>query len=292
MQTPSMPSLQISELRNRIKTEEAAHAGAERLAALWLALADAYQGEVDSESAEHAFAHAIRLLRGTGASELYLNALDGIATVYSSTRRADSAERCLRQGLELERKLGGSRFEESFHMHLAIALLMEHKYSQAVTQASESLHLLQGQENPDAGGMIVAYLARSRALCGMRRCEDALQDVDRAQALADSKIRPDTIDLASIAAIRAMEQVRSGAVDQGVQTIQQALRLVDGQTDISAPFQIRLRVRLLEEYSQLLGSVHRKREKRQVDDELALAKAQEPNCKGCTVSAAALGLFP
>jgi tetratricopeptide (TPR) repeat protein len=291
VQSPATTSFQISELRREIETEGVAHAGAGRLATLWLALADAYQGQVDSESAEDAFAHAIRLLRGIGPSELYLNALDGIATVYFATGRTDSAEKCLRQALELEGTLGGSKFEEALRKHLAIALFMEHKYPQAVTEASESLNLLQGQANPDASEMIVVYLARSRALCGMRRCEEALQGLDRAQALGDSKIGAGPIDLVSIAAIRAMEQVRSGEVDQGVQTIQQALRLVDGRTDIPAPFQIRLRVRLLEEYSQLLGSMHRKLEKKQVDQQLARAKAQQPGCNGCTVSAAALGLF-
>lgn len=53
-----------------------------------------------------------------------------------------------------------------------------------------------------------------------------------------------------------------------------------------------LRVAPLEEYAQLLGSAHRKREKMKLDDEIVRAKAQQPGCNGCTVSAASLGLFP
>jgi tetratricopeptide (TPR) repeat protein len=284
--------LQVSDLQKQIKIEEAAHASTEQQATLWIALADAYEEAADLESAEDAFAHAIRLLRGTAAQDLYTNALDGIAAIYFATGRANTAERCLRQAVELEHTAGDSTAETIMRKDLAVALIAERKYAEAEEQASEALRLLEAQADPNVGETILVYLTHSRVLCEMRRCEEALQDVDRAEALAVSKIGPNAVDIITITAIRGMEQFRSGAVEQGEQTVQEALRLLDDRTDIPASFQIGLRVRLLGEYSQLLGSAHRKRERKKVEEEIARAKAQQPGCNGCTVSAASLGLFP
>lgn len=291
-QYSAVPLLQISELQKQIKTAEAAHGSAQQLATLWIALAGAYQEVVDLESAENAFAHAIRLLRGTYAPGLYASALDGIATVYFGTGRAEMAERCLRRAVELEHAAGDSTAETITRRDLAAALIKELKFAEAEKQASDVLHLLEAQAHPNVGEMIVIYLIRSRATCEMRRCVEALQDVDRAEALAVSNIGTDPIDFITIPALRGIEQFRSGAVEEGDRTVQQALRLVDSRVDIPASFQIHFREALLEEYSQLLGSAHRKREKKRVDEEIARTKAQQPGCDRCSVSAASLGLFP
>ncbi len=271
---------------------ETAHASARQLATLWIALAVAYEEVVEHESAENGFAHAICLSRGIGALDLYAKALDGIATVYFATGRADTAERCLRQAVQLEHTAGESAAETITRRDLAVALIKERKYAEAEEQASGALRLLEAQADPNVAETIVVYLARSRATCGMRRCKEALQDVDRAEALAVSNVGTDPIDLITIPALRGMEQFRSGEVEQGDQTVQLALRLLDKQTDIPVQFQIHLREALLEEYSQLLGPAHRKQEKKKVDEEIARTKAQQPGCNGCTVSAASLGLLP
>lgn len=294
-QNSIMPSLPITELQKWIKTAEAAHASPQRLAILWIALANVYedQDHDDLESAEDGFAHAIRLLRGTGARGLYANALDGIATVYYATGRANTAERCLRQAVELEHAEGDSTAETSIRRDLAVALIAEKKYAKAEKEVSETLHLLDAQADPNVNDEIIFYLTRSRAICGMRRCKEALQDVDRAEALATNKIvaGSNPAEIIVIAALRGMEEFRSGAAEQGDQTIRQALHLLDSRTDIPAPLQVKLRILLLSEYSQLLGSAHRKRERKKVEAEIARAKAQLPGCNGCTVSAASLGLI-
>lgn len=198
----------------------------------------------------------------------------------------------VRQAVELEHTAGDSPAEASMRRDLAVSLIRERKYAEAEKQASESLHLLEVQANPNVGEEIVLYLTRSRAICEMRRCEEALQDVDRAEAVAVSRIGAESDDIIAITAVRGMEQFHSGAVEQGERTVQQALHLVNSRADIPAPYRIRLRVFVLEEYSQLLGFAHRKREKKYVEEEIARAKAQQPDCNGCTVSAASLGLFP
>jgi tetratricopeptide (TPR) repeat protein len=283
---------QISKLQKQIKAAEGAHVSAPQLAALWVALADANRGVVDLEAAENAFAHAIRLLHGTNSQGLYANALDGIATVYFATGRADKAERCLRQAIEIQHTAGDLTAETITRRNLAAALIKEQKYAEAEKQASEVLHLLEAQTHPNIGELIVVYLIRSRATCGMRQCEEALQDIDRAEALAVNNIGTDPIDVITIPALRGIEQFRSGAVDQGDRSIQQALRLLDSRVDIPVPFQRHLREALLEEYSQLLGCAHRKRAKKKVDEEIARIKAEQTGCNRCTVSAASLGLLP
>lgn len=291
------PGSQIAKLQEQIRSAEAAYASPQHLATLWILLADVYedQDHDDLESAEDGFAHAIRLLRGTGAQnqDLYANALDGIATVYSATGRANTAERCLRQAVELEHAAGNSTAETGMRRDLAVALIAERKYSKAEKEVSEALHLLNAQADPNVNDEITFYLTRSRAICGMRRCREALQDIDRAETLASRKAvaESDPAEIIVIAALRGMEQFRSGAMQQGDQTIQQALHQIDTRIDIPAPFQAQLRLLLLNEYSQLLGSAHRKEEKKKVEAEIAQAKAQLPRCGDCTVSAASLGLI-
>lgn len=288
---------QIAELQEQIRTAEAAHASPQRLATLWIVLADVYedQDHDDLESAEDGFARAIRLLHTTGAQnqDLYANALDGIATIYSATGRANAAERCLRQAVELEHAAGNSTAETGMRRDLAVAFIAEKKYSKATKVVSDALHLLDAQADPNVNDEITFYLTRSRAICGMRRCREALQDIERAEALASRKAvaESDPAEIIVIAGLRGMEQFRSGAVQQGDQTIQQALHQLDSRADIPAPFQVQLRLLLLNEYSQLLGSAHRKEEKKKVEAEIAQVKAQLPRCSGCTVSAASLGLI-
>lgn len=286
------PSLQIAEIQKQIKNAEAAHASTQQLAALWIALAGTYKEVVDLESAENAFSHAIRLLRDSGAPGLYANALDGIATVYFATGRPDAAERYLRRAVELAHNAGDFNDETIARRDLAVALIKDRKYAEAEKQASEALRLLEAQADLNVREIVVVYLTRNRATCGMRRCEEAMQDIDRAEAIAVSNIGTDPIDIITIPALRGIEQFRCGEVEQGERTLQMALSLIDSRIDIPAQIQIHLRKALLEEYSQLLGSAHRKKEKKRVDEEIGRINQMQSRCNRCTVSAASLRLFP
>ena len=111
LQTTEERTARISELQKQIRAAENVHANAEQLGTLWLHLAGAYQGELDHQSAKDAFAHALGVLHTTTEKELYANALDGIATVYTAAGRLDIAERCLRQAFKLEDSQRGSPAE-------------------------------------------------------------------------------------------------------------------------------------------------------------------------------------
>jgi tetratricopeptide (TPR) repeat protein len=291
LQTTEERSARISELQKQIRTAEYVHANAEQLGTLWLHLADAYQGELDQQSAEDAFAHALGVLRPTTEKELYANALDGIATVYTATGRLDIAEKCLRQALKLEDTQRGSAAEAETLVNLATVLMLKHRYEEAVKELSAALRFLETQADSDVGKLFVVYVARSRALCDMKQCEEGLRDLERALALGNGRFAVNSVGMISIAAVRGFEQIRAGSVEEGGETFRQAMRLADSRTDLSTSARAEIRLRILESYSQSLRFAHRKQERKRVQEELARVKVQEPRgCNGCTVSAAILGM--
>ena len=170
-------------------------------------------------------------------------------------------------------------------------LLLKHRYEEAVKELSAALRFLETQADPDVGKLIVVYVARSRALCDMKQCEEGLRDLERALALANGRFAVNSLGMISIAAVRGFEQIRAGSVEQGGEAFRQAMRLVDSRTDLSPSVRTEIRLRILESYSQSLRFAHRKQERKRVQEELARVKDQEPRgCNGCTVSAAILGM--
>ncbi len=291
LQTTEERNARISELQKQIRTAEKVHANAEQLGTLWLYLAGVYQGELDQQSAEDAFVHALGVLHTTTETELYANALDGIATVYTATGRLDIAEKCLRQALKLEDIQRGSAAEAGTQVNLATVLILKHRYEEAVKELSAALLFLETPADFDVGTLITVYVARSRALCDMKQCEEGLRDLERAQALGNGRFAVNSLGMISIAAVRGFEQIRAGSVEEGGETFRQAMRLADSRTDLSTSARTEIRLRILESYSQSLRFAHRKQERKSVQEELTRVKAQEPRgCNGCTVSAAILGM--
>jgi tetratricopeptide (TPR) repeat protein len=163
LQTTDERNPRISELQRQIRTAENVHANAEQLGTLRLHLADAYEGELDHQSAEDAFAHALGVLHTTTANELYANALDGIAITYTATGRLNIAEKCLRQALKLEDTQRGSAAEAETHVNLATVLVLKHRYEEAVKELSAALRFLETQADSDVAELIVVYGARGRS---------------------------------------------------------------------------------------------------------------------------------
>src|SRR5260370_36720063 len=129
LQTTEERNARISELQKQIRTAEKVHANAEQLGTLWLYLAGVYQGELDQQSAEDPFVHALGVLHTTTETELYANALDGIATVYTATGRLDIAEKCLRQALKLEDIQRGSAAEAVTQLKLTSGVILKNRYA-------------------------------------------------------------------------------------------------------------------------------------------------------------------
>lgn len=245
LQTTEERNAQISELQKQIRTAENVHANAERLGTLWLYLAGAYQGELDQQSAEDALAHALGVLHATTEKELYANALDGIATVYTATGRLDITEKCLRQALKLEGTQRGSAAEAGTQANLATVLILKQRYEEAVKELSAALLFLEAQANSDMGELIVVYVARSRALCEMKQCEEGLRDLERAVAFGNGRFAVNSLGMISIAAVRGIEQIRTGSVEEGGETLRQAMPLADSRTDLSTSVRTEIRLRLL-----------------------------------------------
>lgn len=66
------------------------------------------------------------------------------------------------------------------------------------------------------------------------------------------------------------------------------LDLLNRRKDLPPALADDARMRVLENYAQALRYAHEKREARRVDEEITLARQQQPRCNDCTISVAAL----
>ena len=289
-QSPGASGQGIEGLRAQIKAAVAERAGAERVGMLWLRLATAYMEQMQTAEAEDGYARAVRLLRDSTAKAAYANALQGMARLYVATGRFGQAKDFLNQSLGIYEHLGDRMHVAQLQDGIALDLLNQHQYRGAVEHADIALKAFESEQSVDPGDLIAAYLTRSHALCWMGECERALEDVERARAVAQRGLAEDSLEMMAILAVEGMDKIRSGRLNEGGLAMREAQRLASSRTDLPQPVVIQLQLGILREYSSTLRDAHRKNEAKQVETETAQLETRIPReCAGCTVSVAALG---
>ena len=277
-------------MRTEIKAAVTERAGAERLGTLWLRLATAYMEQMQTAEAEDGYARAVRLLRDSTAKDAYANALHGMGRLYVATGRFEEAKDVLNKSLAIYERLGDRPHVAKLQAGIALDLLNQHKYRDAAEHADIALKAFEPEQNVDPGDLIAAYLTRSHALCWMGECEQALEDVARARAVAHGGLAEDSLEMMAIFAVEGMDKIRAGRWDEGGRAMREAQRLASSRTDLPEPVVIQLQLGILREYSSTLRDAHRKNEAKHVAAEATQLETRVPReCAGCTVSVAALG---
>src|SRR5438105_5845632 len=200
-QSPEPSGQGIDGLRAQIKAAVAERAGAERVGTLWLRLATAYMNQMQTAEAEDGYARAVRLLRDSTAKAAFANALQGMARLYVATGRFGEAKDVLNKSLGIYERLGDRLHVAELQEGIALNLLNEHKYRDAIEHADIALKAFESEQSVDPGDLIAAYLTRSHALCWMGECEQALEDVARARAVARGGLAQDSPEMMAIFAI-------------------------------------------------------------------------------------------
>jgi tetratricopeptide (TPR) repeat protein len=276
-------------LRSQIKTAEEQHASAAQMGGLWLQLANRYQDLLKYPEAEDAFAHSLRLLKGTGAQAGYADALDGMGSLDLATGRAAEGEEFTRNALKLYETLGDRLHAAKMHEDLALDMEFEQRHHDAEAESTEGLTEFHALADPDAGEVVAAYLTRSSALCNMRRYSEAIEDANRAMAVVHAKLPAESLEMVAALMTSGIAEWKSGSPEQGEQAMREALRLAKGLKNLPEPVVVGAQLGVMRQYETLLKASHRKMEANAVEAEMGRLGAEQPaGCKGCTVSAAAL----
>ena len=276
-------------MQANIRSAVERNATPEQLGPLWLTLANRYQDRFELEKAENAYARAIHLLRDTSSQSQYAESLQGIGNVYTTYGRLKEARKYLTKSLDIYRTLNDEANIAHLHLSLGQELLAEHKYRDAEIDSAAALKGLESGPKPDLSDLSMAYLTRSRAICGQGRCRSALEDVSQAHSLALNRFQENSIEMISIQLVQGQIQMKAGLQADGEQAMNEALRLVQSRTDLPRPYFVTLQLVVLRAQRRSFKAAHRKQEAKHVEDQISRIEAETPPaCAGCTVSAASL----
>jgi tetratricopeptide (TPR) repeat protein len=288
----SQPPLRVEStdtLKANIRNASERNASSEQLGKLWLLLANRYHDRFELEKAEDAYAHAIHLLSDTSSQNDYAASLHGMGNVYGAVGRLSEARKCLTKSLDIYATLNDEANVALLHLSLGLELLAEHKYREAEIESTAALKGFESGQNVDFSDVSMAYLTRSRAICGQGRCRSALDDVTQAHTVAQKRFQESSIEMISIWLVQGQVQMKAGLQADGEQAMKEALRLAQSRTDLPRPYFVALELVVLRAQRTSLWAAHRKPEAKQAEDLIRRIEADAPPvCFGCTVSAESL----
>jgi len=281
----------IELLRNQIKAAEDGHAGQAEIGALWLKLGNRYQDLLDFAPAEDAFVRAARLLRGTETQAAYLDALDGLGSLYLATGREPEAEDAMRKVVGMYEAMGDSGHAADAEVTLALVLLFEKRYGESAIESGKAIQAFELLPQADASEPVSAYLSHSYALCYQGRAKEALGDTSRAMDLVKSNLPVNSTEVAATWLARGVMEWKSGFPDEGEKSIGEALRIVRSRGDWPPVLRVNGELGVLRQYAALLKDSHRKQDAKQIQLQIAQLQGElPPTCSSCTVNVAAVGL--
>lgn len=294
-QTQASPTstTRVDALRGKIGSATDRHANAAELGTLWLRLGDEYQRRFELAQAEDAFTRSVALLRASANQQAYADSLDGLGSLYFETGRPAEAENCLRKALAIYETLGDRARTAALHETIAMGLVFEHRFREGEAESVEAIQELEAESQPDLVEMAAALVTHSYALCFQGRCKAALEDADRAMALAQRVLQAESTAIVAIWLARGFDLWKSGSVEEGGAAMREAIRIVNERTDLPHPLLVNSQLKVLRQYAAYLKATHqaahRKPEAALIEAEIRqLQSEQIAVCDRCTIDAAAL----
>jgi tetratricopeptide (TPR) repeat protein len=260
---------------------------------LWLHLGDEYQRRFELAQAEDAFTRSVPLLRSSTNQQEYADSLDGLGSLYFETGRPAEAENCLRKALAIYETLGDRAHTAALHETIAMGLVFVHRFREGEAESFEAIQELEARSQPDLVEMAAALVTHSYALCFQGRCKAALEDANRAMALAQRVLQAESTEIVAIWLARGFDLWKSGSVEEGGAAMREAIRIVNDRTDLPHPFLVNSQLKVLRQYAAYLKATHqathRKPEAALIEAEIRqLQSEQIAVCDRCTIDAAAL----
>lgn len=276
-------------LENSVRVAAEQHAPPERLGALWHSLGVEYHTRFDYKDAQNAYEHAIALLRNTALKAEYADSLHGLGEIYVTQSRLKEGRNTLAEALGIFQELGDKRSAASVRGMVALALLREHKFGEAESEASETIAELRSLGTPVRDDLENTLLTRARALAGEGRPAAGLEDVAQARVLAMENSDPNSIDAVTILLVQGEIQVQDGLQGAGVQSMREALRRARSLTTLPPSTSANVQISILRREAASLHKAHLDQDAKSVEVEMKQAEsAARAGCNGCTVSVTSL----
>ena len=145
------------------------------------------------------------------------------------------------------------------------------------------------ESQPDLVEMAAALVTHSYAVCFQGRCKAALEDADRAMALAQRVLQAESTEIVAIWLARGFDLWKSGSVEEGGAAMREAIRIVNDRIDLPHLLFVNSKLVVLRQYAAYLKATHRRPEAALMETQIRqLELEQSSGCSRCTIDAAAL----
>ena len=288
-QSSQASTARVDALRSEIGSATDRNAIAEEIGTLWLRLGDEYQRRFELAQAEYAFTRSVDLLRSSSNQQVYADSLQGLGSLYFETGRPAEAENCLRKSLAIYETLGDPARTAALHETIAMGLVFIHRFREGEAESFEAIEELEAQSQPDLVEMATALMTHSYALCFQGRCKAALEDANRAMALAQKVFPAESTEKVAVLLALGFALWKSGSLEEGGAAMREAIRIVHDRTDLPHSLLVNSQLKVARQYAAYLKATHRKPEAALIEAEIRQLRSEQSSvCNRCTIDAAAL----
>lgn len=282
---PSVHERHITALQSKLRVAVEQHVSPEQQGLLWHSLGVAYENGFDYDNAEDAFAHAIHLLRDTAAKKAYAESLHQTGDIFVMQGRLKEARNSLAQARGVFEELGDKQSVALVRGSIALALLCEHKFPEAETEASATIAALESAETYSRVDLENAYMIRARAIAGEGRPEKAFEDIAHARTVVANDPTANEVDRIAILLAQGELQMQVGRETEGTQSMTEALKRARALTGLPPTTSALFQASILEREVISMRKAHHKDDAKVLEDQRKQAlTAARAGCGGCTVS--------
>jgi len=183
---------QVKLCEDALRHAESVHAAPETLAKIELVFGGLELDLGAYPQSEAAMQQAVKLLRG-GSPQEVADALGRLAVVHIAMGEGGKAEKEDHEELALLEQAGEVRGSALARIDLANAEIKQQHFSKAIVDAQEALKVISDDPAVDASDRIAARQTLGSALCGARRCEEAIPVLKSALELSKTSYGQDSL---------------------------------------------------------------------------------------------------
>jgi tetratricopeptide (TPR) repeat protein len=250
---------------------------------LWAKLASDYAQLADFARAEDAYSRSLQLLKDAPEAKAnYATLLDNLGVLYLAYNRRDEAERYIKKAFAARREQGDIATIGISQLHLAEIALADHKFKEAEHLAAQANANLSAAGDAGRKGLIAALVALSYARCSRDNCAEGLHNAEQARELAHLVYPSDSLPIGHVLMAIGFAKWKTGDSQEAEKMMLEGIHIITTQNAPGTPYSRNA----LSEYRTFLAAMHRTRDVKRIDDQLA-AMTPQP-CTNCTISVTTL----
>ena len=267
--------------RDKAILEDAQRTGAaeSRQGYLWALLGEDYEAVPDLFHAEEAYNKALHIWEHDPTQQgNYATALDNLGALYLAYSRTDEAAACRKKAREVRLRTGDMLGLARSQERLAEVALVQHRFKEAETDASEAYTELTARHDPILSERISALVTLAIAKSMRHDGSGAMSVAQQALTMARENFLEESIPVAYSLLALGLAQSHTGDDAQAEQSILGGIHILEAKSGPSSPALLCA----LYEYRDFLEHSHRKEQASALSNQLAgrlsVMRSQCPNC--------------